>query len=127
MAINSPLRRAFWGFDECGASAPWLFLFYLPLGSSSSSCSKTVSIFFQLALSFSSVSRHHNINFKALNSTLEVLDKHRYDTSSARCKLILAEVGVAAQIHTCPDIHIMFDGTHFTNFLPGILVCMRHP
>jgi len=41
--INSPVRCAFWGSDECGASAPCC-LFYLPLGSSSSSCSKTISM-----------------------------------------------------------------------------------
>jgi len=64
---NSPVRCSFWGSNECGASVPHCF-FYLPLGSSSTSCNKTISMcqFLQSTLSLSSVSRCHNINFKAL-------------------------------------------------------------
>jgi len=83
------------GFQQCGAPVPCCS-FCLPLGYSSSSCSKTYQ-----CVNFSYQHFPGAVYLDATTSilnacaTLEALDKYRYDTLSARYKQKHIEVGIA--------------------------------
>ena len=77
---NLPVRCAFWDSDKCRTSVPWLYL----LSSIRTFFFMQRNLIDVLIFPINTFLEDATTSFKSTCATLEVLDKYRYDSSSAR-------------------------------------------